>query len=191
MADHHFISYSSADGADSGLALAHFLAGDLPAAWATVEEAATVPYLRHGPRVAVLRGLIALRQANAATALSAYGEFMCVCRVQFADGSQVFLDRYINILLNEQATADAVKVGIGASIVLISDCQDNQVSLDGEKNGLFTAALLKVWDKGKFSGGLRRFHKEIQLRIDVFQSPNYLTLGAANSTFERQKPFTI
>ena len=82
-------------------------------------------------------------------------------------------------------------MGIGASIVLISGCQDNQVSLDGDKNGVFTGALLKVWDKGKFSGGLRKFHKEIQLRIDVFQSPNFMELGPVSSTFERQRPFTI
>jgi hypothetical protein len=28
--------------------------------------------------------------------VSAYGEFLCVCRVQFADGAELFLDRYIN-----------------------------------------------------------------------------------------------
>ena len=83
------------------------------------------------------------------------------------------------------------RVDIAASMVLISGCQDNQVSLDGAKNGVFTGALLKVWDKGKFSGGLRKFHKEIQLRIDDFQSPNYIELGPVSSTFERQRPFTI
>lgn len=83
------------------------------------------------------------------------------------------------------------RVGIGASVVLISGCQDNQVSLDGDKNGLFTSALLKVWNKGKFEGGLRKFHKQIQARIDFFQSPNYVTVGPVSSTFERQKPFTI
>ena len=75
--------------------------------------------------------------------------------------------------------------------MLISGCQDNQVSLDGAKNGVFTGALLKVWDKGKFSGGLPQFHKAIQLRIEDFQSPNYMKLGPDSSTFERQKPFTI
>jgi len=76
-------------------------------------------------------------------------------------------------------------------VVLISGCQDNQVSLDGDKNGVFTGALLKVWNKGKFDGGLRKFHKEIQSRIEVFQSPNFMQLGPVSGTFERQKPFTI
>ena len=83
------------------------------------------------------------------------------------------------------------RVGIGASVVLISGCQDNQVSLDGDKNGLFTGTLLKVWNNGKYRGGLRKFHGDIQSRIDFFQSPNYMTLGPTNSTFEGQKPFTI
>src|SRR5262249_51550426 len=34
---------------------------------------------------------------------------------------------------------------IGASVILTSGCQDNQTSLDGDKNGLFTQTLLKVW----------------------------------------------
>jgi len=83
------------------------------------------------------------------------------------------------------------RVGIGASVVLISGCQDNQVSLDGDKNGLFTGALLKVWNKGKFRGDLRKFHKEIQSRIDIFQSPNYMPLGLVSNDFERQRPFTV
>ncbi len=58
-----------------------------------------------------------------------------------------------NQALYDQIQADnpqGERVGIGASVVLISGCQDNQVSLDGAKNGVFTGALLKVWDKGKF-----------------------------------------
>jgi len=35
------------------------------------------------------------------------------------------------------------RVGIGASVILISGCQDNQVSQDGPKNGVFTGALLR------------------------------------------------
>jgi hypothetical protein len=99
-----------------------------------------------------------------------------------------------NQIFYDQIQADnpqGERVGIGASIVLISGCQDNQVSLDGAKNGVFTGALLKVWDNGKFSGGLPQFHKTIQLRIEDFQSPNYMKLGADSTTFERQKPFTI
>ena len=70
------------------------------------------------------------------------------------EANQVFYDQI------QADNPQGERVGIGASIVLISGCQDNQVSLDGAKNGVFTGALLKVWDNGKFSGGLPQFHKD-------------------------------
>ena len=76
-------------------------------------------------------------------------------------------------------------------MILISGCQDNQVSLDGPKNGVFTGALLKVWNKGKFKGSIQKFHKSILKQIDFFQSPNYFKVGHSNPAFERQRPFTI
>ncbi len=83
------------------------------------------------------------------------------------------------------------RVGVGASVLLISGCQDNQVSLDGPDNGLFTGMLLKVWNKGKFKGGIQKFHKSILQEIKFWQSPNYFKVGKSNSAFERQRPFTI
>ena len=83
------------------------------------------------------------------------------------------------------------QVGIGASVILISGCQDNQVSQDGPKNGVFTGALLRVWNKGRFKGSIKKFHKSIQLLIDFVQSPDYFKVGYSNPAFERQQPFTI
>ena len=42
-------------------------------------------------------------------------------------------------------------------MVLISGCQDNQTSADGDFNGLFTSKLLNVWNEGKFKKGHRAF----------------------------------
>ena len=83
------------------------------------------------------------------------------------------------------------RVGIGASVILISGCEDNQVSLDGPKNGLFTGTLLKTWNNGKFKGNIQKFHKSILNKIEFFQSPNYFMVGRSNPAFERQRPFTI
>jgi hypothetical protein len=80
---------------------------------------------------------------------------------------------------------------VGASVILTSGCQDNQTSLDGEKNGLFTQTLLQVWDQGKFRGGYRTFHKRIAQKMPPWQSPNLFTVGAPNSGFARQHPFTV
>ena len=99
-----------------------------------------------------------------------------------------------NQALYDQVQADnpqGERVGIGASVILISGCQDNQVSLDGDKNGLFTGTLLKVWNKGKFTGTMRQFHKTIQTQLAIFQSPNFFRVGHVSATFEQQRPFTI
>ena len=83
------------------------------------------------------------------------------------------------------------RVSIGASVVLISGCQDNQTSADGAKNGLFTEKLLKVWKGGKFKGSLRQFHREIVKQMPPAQTPNYFRTGAPSASFERKKPFTL
>ena len=80
---------------------------------------------------------------------------------------------------------------VGASVLLTSGCQDNQTSLDGDKNGLFTQTLLQVWNNGKFRGGYRTFHKRIVQKMPPWQSPNLYTVGAPSTKFTRQHPFTV
>jgi metacaspase-1 len=80
---------------------------------------------------------------------------------------------------------------IRASVLLISGCMDNQVSQDGERNGAFTGALKRVWAGGKFKGNYRRFRDLISAKLPADQIPNYFFVGATNSVFESQKPFTI
>src|SRR3954451_1469104 len=83
------------------------------------------------------------------------------------------------------------KTEIGASVLLISGCQDNQTSADGDRNGLFTETLRTVWDDGAFKGGYRKFSKAIVAKMPPWQTPNYFTVGTPNPTFERQHPFAI
>ncbi len=83
------------------------------------------------------------------------------------------------------------KADIGASVILTSGCQDNQTSLDGDKNGLFTQTLLQVWHEGAFKGGYRRFRKQIATAMPPWQSPNLFIVGAKNSKFASQHPFTV
>lgn len=76
------------------------------------------------------------------------------------------------------------------AVILISGCQDNQTSLDGEHNGAFTEALLRVWDHGAFYGDYIKFHGEIVARMSATQTPNLFLLGATAS-FLKQTPFTV
>lgn len=90
---------------------------------------------------------------------------------------------------------DAMNAGdrqdVPASVLLISGCQDNQLSLDGQLNGLFTGRLKKVWNKGHFTGDHRDFHRTILNGMPSTQSPNYFWVGVPFPKYEKQKPFTI
>ena len=80
---------------------------------------------------------------------------------------------------------------VQACVLLISGCQDNQLSSDGWINGLFTGTLRKVWADGAFTGDYRAFHHSILMRMPATQSPNYYLTGIPDPDFEAQRPFTI
>lgn len=79
---------------------------------------------------------------------------------------------------------------LAASVILISGCQDNQLSFDGSINGAFTTALLEVWNQGRFTGDYRSFHSAIVNRMPADQTPNFFTLGDV-SAFQAQRPFSV
>jgi len=85
----------------------------------------------------------------------------------------------------------AEKTKVNASVLLISGCMDNQTSRDGDRNGLFTATLKKVWNAGKFKSGYRKFRDVIVSKMPSDQTPHYYFVGASNPKFVAQKPFTI
>lgn len=77
-----------------------------------------------------------------------------------------------------------------ATVRLLSGCQDNQLSLDGNENGLFTATLLIIWDDGFFQGDYRQFHQAILEQMPPTQSPNHYVIGPPNPEFDAEQPFT-
>ena len=108
-----------------------------------------------------------------------------------AIGSKVYKANkamYDNVQAQNKA-AELIKVK--ASVLLISGCQDNQVSLDGARNGLFTGTMKKVWNSGKFVGSSHKFRDVIVTKMPATQTPNYYIVGASSLAFEAQKPFTI
>ena len=76
------------------------------------------------------------------------------------------------------------------AVVLISGCQDNQTSMDGDHNGAFTEQLLRVWSQGAFTGSYGSFHARIKAALPPTQSPNLFALGKAGA-FLAQTPFTV
>lgn len=95
---------------------------------------------------------------------------------------------YDNILDDKKLLDKAAETK--AAVILVSGCQDNQLSQDGAFNGAFTGALLRVWNHGKFKGDFKRFHKQILAQMPAEQSPNLFTMGPA-ADFLKQTPFQI
>jgi hypothetical protein len=83
------------------------------------------------------------------------------------------------------------EIAFEASLILISGCQDNQESAEENGHGVFTAALLKHWEGGAFTGDYRMLHEAIRRDLPPTQSPNFFTEGRPWPAFERQRPFTI
>ena len=82
-------------------------------------------------------------------------------------------------------------IAVKASVLLISGCQDNQLSMDGTFNGLFTGTLKTVWNGGTFGGSYRRFHTAIGSKMPPDQTPKLSLVGASNPAFIAQKPLTL
>lgn len=101
--------------------------------------------------------------------------------------NRAYYDGYTEKLPSNKESARA----LAATVRLISGCADEQLSMDGAFNGLFTGTLLKVWKEGAFDGDYTRFHRTIATRMPVTQSPQHMVIGPANSDFDQQKPFTI
>ena len=76
------------------------------------------------------------------------------------------------------------------AVILISGCQDNQTSMDGDHNGAFTESLLRVWNHDAYQGNYAKFHAEIKAGLPPSQSPNLFVLGSA-ARFLRQRAFTV
>ena len=99
--------------------------------------------------------------------------------------------KHNKVMYDTISTYTPKDIDVKATVVLISGCQDNQLSADGDGNGLFTEKLLAVWNNGTFSSGYSQFASEIVRLMPPTQTPNYYVVGAPDPTFEAQRPFSI
>ncbi|MBH2019883.1 caspase family protein [Polaromonas sp.] len=111
-------------------------------------------------------------------------------RIRAADPAAVQAN-YLANRSNYEVSQWTHRASVNASVTLISGCQDNQLSSDGDANGLFTQRLKEVWNGGAFSGNYAQFHSAIVARMPSDQTPNLFRTGVANPAFEAEKPFTI
>jgi metacaspase-1 len=83
------------------------------------------------------------------------------------------------------------RANVGASVILLSGCQDDQLSGDTGEGGVFTLTMLDVWRNGNFSGGYKDFVNQIKSLMPQEQQPNFATTGRKDPEFEGEKPFTV
>lgn len=92
---------------------------------------------------------------------------------------------------NQAGTDTKAINALKASVRLISGCQDAQTSIDGTFNGVFTAALLSVWNGGNFKHNYQKFVKAIRQQMTSDQQPNHFVIGPRDTAFDDQRPFVI
>lgn len=137
-------------------------------------------------KIAYYQGTAAVRSSGIGSQAVRYRFMPPDVALRTYRNNRKFYDKLLkNIKLRE------AKAAVKASVLLISGCQDNQLSSDGDFNGLFTAQLLRVWKNGTFKGNYKGFHKAILRRMPPDQTPNYFWAGQQDVTFETQRPFTI
>jgi len=85
-----------------------------------------------------------------------------------------------------------VRPVLAASLLQFGACRDDQVAMDGEEHGVFTAALLNVWNRGGFTGSYRQLHDRIvDALANLEQKPVLFTPAPVDPAFLRQRPFTL
>ncbi len=109
--------------------------------------------------------------------------FRMITMEQGAKELEVFEEFY-----TRQNAAPAKK--INASRLFLSACEDDQKAADGEDNGAFTAALLKVWNNGNFEGNYNDLMEKVRAQfLGTNQTPTLRQIG--NPDVSSEKPFTI
>lgn len=126
----------------------------------------------------------------------------CVMEPESVDLSQVPVTRNLpaaaagadaerrrQLYRDAKVAARAVPPGT-ASVLLISGCQDNQLSLDGTRNGLFTQRLREVWATGA-ACTYPDLHRRIVALMPPQQTPNLFWAQGRTDEFENQRPLTV
>ena len=80
---------------------------------------------------------------------------------------------------------------VSASVLVLSACGQEQFADAAGLPGHFTTALLRTWHRGRRIFSYRAFYEMIVEAMPAYQQPKYYWLGAQDSRFEAQEPFTV
>src|SRR5690606_11135172 len=114
-----------------------------------------------------------------------FGKARCldpvICQKAFDNNTPLYSGvKYLSRAMNRPITA---------SVLLISGCQDNQLSGDGSGNGTFTTALLKALNAPGKQHSYKTLFNQIKSLMPPTQVPNYYFIGATNEAFENSIAF--
>lgn len=87
-----------------------------------------------------------------------------------------------------------VRDNVKCHTLLISGCEDDQLSSDIGTNGLFTLHVRRTWNAGAFTGSHPGFHQAVRTAVlssNPSQAPAFFTVGTPIAGFPEQKPYTV
>lgn len=68
--------------------------------------------------------------------------------------------------------------------LLLSACKDNQVAMDGGRNGLFTGTLKRIWAGGRYAGSYAAAVQAARAAMPSYQTPGLMKVGATSTPIE-------
>jgi metacaspase-1 len=83
---------------------------------------------------------------------------------------------------------------IGATVRLLSGCQEDEQSWGSSESGRFTAAVRDVFDEGAFEGNYKQFHAQVIKAVAKAmhpQTPGHSVVGEVSHSFDDERPFRI
>jgi hypothetical protein len=92
-----------------------------------------------------------------------------------------------------RAAIAARRSRVQASVIHLAACADDGLAFEHGGHGVFTAALLEVWDRGNFRGSHPALLQAVAARIDALQAPAITRIGPqgeTHRTFQASRPFT-
>ncbi|HEY0740326.1 MAG TPA: S8 family serine peptidase [Chryseosolibacter sp.] len=96
---------------------------------------------------------------------------------------------YSKIQKNYETVAQAE--GLMAAVKLLAACQDDEETLDGEKNGIFTEAFIEIFKSAAGrSANAEQLIEMVKCRY-FFPRPNYFGYGAIIPSYDASFPFLI
>lgn len=83
------------------------------------------------------------------------------------------------------------RTAASCTVQLLAACRADETALENGGHGLFTAALLEVWNEGRFEGDYGGLIEAIRARMPGSQHPVQSLTGAQVTAFLCERPFRI